>query len=104
MRPCIPYQPNGQKLPTTSWLWAYWPVRNVALDGQQSGKVVIVSVKLVPLIDQQPLHVGHQLDVGGGHVVGHHDEDVRAPLLLRTRRGGERRRRGRHHQRHRSNG
>src|SRR5215207_8269641 len=44
----MPYQPNGQKLPLTPWLWAYWPVMNVARDGQQSGKESIALLNDVP--------------------------------------------------------
>ena len=44
----IPYQPNGWKLPSTPWLCAYWPVMNVALDGQHSGNESTALEKLVP--------------------------------------------------------
>src|SRR3954463_12341437 len=43
-----PYQPYGKKLPTTPWLCAYWPVMNVARDGQQSGNESTAFVNFVP--------------------------------------------------------
>ena len=82
----IPYQPYGQKLPATPWLWAYWPVMKVARAGQQRGNESIASANVVPCAGEQPPDVGHVRDVGGGLVVGHDDEDVRAPVLRRRGR------------------
>ena len=44
----MPYQPYGQKLPATPWLWAYCPVMKVAREGQQSGNESIASANVVP--------------------------------------------------------
>ena len=80
----MPYQPNGQKLPPTPWLWAYWPVMKVAREGQQSGNESTASAKVVPRRGEQALDVWHVREICLRLVVGHHDEDVRAPVL----RGG----------------
>ncbi len=59
------------------------------------------------LLCQQPPHVRHQLDVGGGHVVGHHHKDVRAVIAVsadgpglraRAQRNGSRERQRRGHE------
>src|SRR3712207_8429017 len=41
------YPPAGGAFPITPWLWAYWPVRNVARDGQQSGNDAKLFVNVV---------------------------------------------------------
>src|SRR5215211_2444691 len=40
--------PDGAALPMTVWLWAYWPVRKVDRDGQQSGNDAKLFWKVVP--------------------------------------------------------
>ncbi len=40
--------PAGGWLSSTPWLCAYWPVRNVARDGQQSGKLTKLFVNVTP--------------------------------------------------------
>ena len=75
----------------TPWLWAYWPVMKVARAGQQSGNESTASAKVVPLLAEQPPDLRHEREVGGRHVVGHDDEDVRAVVLAgadRARVGG----------------
>ena len=57
-RPFIPYQPKGQKLPMTLWLWAYWPVMKVARAGQQSGNESTASAKVVPCRPSRRLTFG----------------------------------------------
>ena len=74
-------------MPATPWLWAYWPVMNVAREGQQSGNESTASAKVVPARGEQALDVRHVRHVGRGLVVGHHDEDVRAAVLARPSAG-----------------
>ena len=54
----MPYQPNGQKLPATPWLCAYWPVMKVAREGQQSGNESTASANVVPFAASRRLTFG----------------------------------------------
>jgi hypothetical protein len=54
----MPYQPYGQKLPATPWLWAYWPVMKVAREGQQSGNESTASANVVPRAASRRLTFG----------------------------------------------
>src|SRR5215211_5114441 len=47
--------PTGGRFPSVPWLCAYCPVRNVARDGQQSGKLTKLFAKLVPNRATRPL-------------------------------------------------
>jgi hypothetical protein len=40
--------PVGARFPITWWLWAYWPVRNVARDGQHTGKEATFWANVTP--------------------------------------------------------
>jgi hypothetical protein len=40
--------PRGHVFPTISWLWAYWPRKMVALEGQHKGSVTKAFSKVVP--------------------------------------------------------
>ena len=39
---------SGARCSSTPWLWAYWPVRNVARDGQQSEKLTKLFANVTP--------------------------------------------------------
>jgi hypothetical protein len=72
-------------------LCAYWPVKKVARDGQQSGKLTIAWSKR-PLARDQRARLRHRAYRAEVLVVGHHDDHLRAvgrPLGHRRRRDGE---------------
>ena len=69
-------RPRAQLFQMTPWLWAYWPVRKVARDGQQSGKLTTLRSNVVaPRADEPPRlrHHRHRAEV---LVVGHDHDDV----------------------------
>ena len=56
----------------------YWPVRNVAREGQQSGKLTKLFENVVPWAGRAARVRGMKRISSSGLVVGHHDHDVRA--------------------------
>ena len=62
----------------TPWLCAYWPVRNVARDGQHCESETNELLKLTPWSPISRCVSGIDGQVGGGLVVGLDDHDVRA--------------------------